>query len=110
MGGAGTGSLPLRPQPLGELLDAATNLLRRNAVRLICAGFVLALAEQALLYPLRRMAGVAPPWYLPPYFDRLAQYWVLLAAGLGTETLIITLLGGFAARSALADLLGTGAP
>jgi hypothetical protein len=108
MGGASAERLPLRPQTLGELLDAATNLLRRNALTLICTGFAFALAEQGVLYPLRRAAAAAPPWYVPPNFERLSTYWIVLAVGFGTETVIIVLLGGMAARAALADL--TGAP
>jgi hypothetical protein len=110
MGGASAERLPLRPQTLGELLDAATNLLRRYALPLIGAGLVLALAEQAALYPLRRAAAVAPPWYLPESSDRVAQYWTLLATGFGTETVIIVLLSGLAARASVADLTGAPAP
>jgi hypothetical protein len=33
-------------------------------------------------------------------------YWLMLAAGLGTESVILTLLGGLAARAALGDLIG----
>ena len=104
MGGAGAEALPLRPLTVGEVLDAATNLLRRYAVPLLSSSLVLATLEQLLLYPLRRAAGVVPPWYYPP--DRFGAYWLLLAAGLGTEGIILTLLGGLAARAALADLLG----
>jgi hypothetical protein len=106
MAGAGGESFPLRPLTVGEVLDAATNLLRRYAVPLLGTALALAVVEQLLLYPLRRAAGVAPPWYYPPHFDRLATYWILLAAGLGTEGVILTLLGGLAARAAVADLLG----
>ncbi|GIH11999.1 hypothetical protein [Rugosimonospora africana] len=110
MGGASAERLPLRPQTLGELLDAATNLLRRNALLLIGTALGLAAAEQAALYPLRRAAGVAPPWYLPQSTDHAAQYWGLLATGFGTETVIIVLLGGLAAQASVADLVGAPAP
>jgi hypothetical protein len=108
MGGAGAESLPLRPQTTGELLDAATNLLRRNALPLIGAGLVLALVEQLALYPLRHAASTHPPWYLPAVPGPVARYWLLLAVGFGTEAVIVTLLGGLAARASVADL--TGAP
>jgi hypothetical protein len=106
MGGAGGESLPLRPLTVGEVLDAATNLLRRYASQLLIAALVLAMLEQLALYPLRLTAHVAPPWYYPPHIDRLGAYWLMLAAGLGTESVILTLLGGLAARAALGDLLG----
>lgn len=106
MGGAGGESLPLRPLTVGEVLDAATNLLRRYATPMLIAGLVLAMLEQLALYPLRLAAHVAPPWYYPPHIDRLGTYWLMLAAGLGTESVILTLLGGVAARAAVGDLLG----
>lgn len=106
MGEPGGEALPLRPLTVGELLDAATNLLRRYAAQMLTAGLVLAVLEQLALYPLRLAAGVAPPWYSPPHIDRLGLYWLMLAAGLGTESVILTLLGGLAARAALGDLLG----
>src|SRR5215468_4792537 len=104
MAGAGEEALPLRPLTVGEVLDAATNLLRRYAAPLLCSSLVLAIVEQLVLYPLRRSAGVPPPWYYPPH--DFGSYWVLLAAGFGTEGVIITLLGGLAARAAVADLVG----
>jgi hypothetical protein len=110
MGGASAESLPLRPQTTGELLDAATNLLRRNARPLIGAGLVLALVEQLALYPLRRAALAHPPWYLPSASDSLGRYWLLIAVGFGTETVVVTLLGGLAARASVADLTGAAPP
>jgi hypothetical protein len=106
MTGAGGEAFPLRPLTVGEVLDAATNLLRRHAVPLLGTALALAVVEQLLLYPLRRAADVPPPWYYPPHFDRLGTYWLLLDAGFGTEGVILTLLGGLAARAAVADLLG----
>jgi len=106
MDGAVGESLPLRPLTVGEVLDAATNLLRRYATPMLIAGLVLAVLEQLVLYPLRLAAHVAPPWYYPPHIDRLGAYWLMLAAGLGTESVILTLLGGVAARAAVGDLLG----
>jgi hypothetical protein len=108
-GGAGMGEavLPLRPLTVGELLDAAINLLRRNAVRLLSVAAGLAVAEQLLLYPLRRLAAVTPPFYFPPYADRLGTYWLLLATGMGTEAVAIAVLGGLAGRYAVGTLGGT---
>jgi hypothetical protein len=99
------GVVPLRPLTLGELLDAAVSLLRRNARTLLLAGAAAAVVEQIVLYPLRLAASVTPPGY-PPHSDRLGQYWVLLAAGFGTEAVAIAGLGGLAAGAAAGDLLG----
>ena len=101
--------LPLRPLTLGELLDAGVALLRRHAAVLLLAGAVLAVAEQVVLWPLRQLAGTGAPWY-PPDGDRLGAYWLLIAAGLGTEAAAIALAGGLAARAAGPDLLGTRLP
>jgi hypothetical protein len=72
----------------------------------------LAVVEQALLYPLRLLAHTVPPNYLGPPASRLGAFWLLLAAGLGTEAAIIGLLGGLAARAAVPALVGgpAGAP
>jgi hypothetical protein len=101
--------IPLRPLTLGELLDSAVGLLRRGAVPLLLAGVAVALAEQAVLWPLRAAADVTAPGYLP-HSDRLGEYWLLLAAGFGTEAVAIALLGAPAARAAGADLLGERMP
>lgn len=101
-------AIPLRPLTLAERLDAAVELLRRNAVGLISVGAVLALVEQGLLYPLRRLADVSPPFYFDIYLRHLGAYWLLLATGLGTEAAIIAVLGGLAARAAVPALTGRG--
>src|SRR5207248_1178593 len=103
------GVVPLRPLTLGELLDAAVGLLRRNAAVLVPAGAVVALAEQGALYPLRQAARLAPPAYLP-HVDHLGLFWQQFALGLGTEAAAIALLGGLAARAAGPDLLGERLP
>jgi hypothetical protein len=102
--------IPLRPLTLAEILDAAVELLRRNAFGLLTVSAVLAVLEQAVLYPLHLSAGVVPPWYFPQ-LAWLGQYWVLLAVGFGTEAGIIGLLGGLAARAAIPALVdGAGLP
>jgi len=96
--------IPLRPLTLGELLDAALELLRRNAIGLLPIAVVLALAEQLALLPLRSDAGLRPPAYLATgggFFG----YWLVLAAGMGTEAVAIGLLGGLAGRVAAPALI-----
>lgn len=100
-----SGVLPLRPLTLGELLDAAVALLRGHARLFVISAAALATIEQVLLYPLRNVAGLVPPFYLP-YRDRLGGYWLLLGSGLGTEATIIALLGGLTAGAAVPALLG----
>jgi len=95
--------VPLRPLTLAEILDAAVELLRRNASRLLLVSGILAVVEQVLLYPLRSVAAVTPPLYLPSA-DRLGPYWLLLATGFGTEAGILAVLGGLAARAAVSAL------
>ncbi|MEN3309977.1 MAG: hypothetical protein V7603_6179 [Micromonosporaceae bacterium] len=100
------GVLPLRPLTLGELLDAGIALLRRHAGVLLLSGAVLAILEQAALYPLRLIALHHVNSFWLPTYDTLATLWLLIAIGLGTESVIITLLGGLAgqaARDALID-------
>jgi hypothetical protein len=95
--------IPLRPLTLAEILDAAVELLRRNALGLLTVSVVLAIAEQAALFPLRIAATVTPPWY-EPRLAHLDWYWLLLAVGFGTEGAIIAILGGLAARAAVPAL------
>ncbi|GAB3063953.1 hypothetical protein [Micromonospora schwarzwaldensis] len=101
-----TAVLPRRPLTVGELLDAAVLLLRDQARVLLPLAVALAAAEQAVLYPLRLLAGVHPPGWWPGDEHRFGWYWLLLAAGAGTEAAIIALLGNPAARGGAAALLG----
>jgi hypothetical protein len=102
------GALPLRPLTTGELLDAAVALLRTRARFLLGAGFLAALAEQAVLFPLRRAADVDAS-YLPGD-DRLGQFGVLIVVGFATEVMCIGLLAGIASAAAPRALLGAAAP
>jgi len=99
------GVMPLRPLTFGELLDAAVSLLRTNAKVFLGSALVLAAIEQAALYPVRRLAAVNPPYYLP-YADRLGSYWLMFAFGMATEAGILALLGGLTATAAGPELLG----
>lgn len=96
--------LPLRPMTLGELLDTAMSLLRRRALPLLCAGAVLAAAEQLVLAPLRAAAGLTAPYFLPA--GNLSGWWGLTALGFAMEATVITLLGALAAAGAVPALLG----
>lgn len=100
-----TAVLPRRPLTVGELLDSAVLLLRGQARLLVPLGVLLALGEQLLLHPLRVLAAARPPeWWFHDH--RFGWYWLLLAAGAGTEAAIIAVLGSPAARGAGAALLG----
>ncbi|GIF98368.1 hypothetical protein [Catellatospora citrea] len=100
-------ALPLRPLTLGELLDTASELVRRRAVPLLATAAVLALLEQAVLVPGRLTLDI-----------RLGDgpaglsggYWVLLAIGAGLEALIISWLGPVAGRAAVSAVTGRPAP
>ncbi len=99
-------TLPLRPLTVGEVLDAAMALLRGNVARLLALAAIAAVAEQAALLPLRRWAGLTPPNYTADWWQSLGGWWLVLSVGLGTEAVIVTLLGAAAARRALPALLG----
>jgi hypothetical protein len=101
-------SLPLRPLTTGELLDAAVVLLRIRAFRLVGLGALLSLGEQVLLFVLRRRADVDASFL--PGTGRLAQYGVLIVAGLAAEAFCIAVLGGVAAGVGPRALLGQAAP
>jgi len=96
--------LPLRPMTLGELLDAAMTLLRRRALPLLAAAAVLAGAEQVVLAPLRRAAGLEPPYFW--LGDGFGTWWTLVALGFALEAGIITLLAALAAGGVGPALLG----
>ncbi|MPZ26423.1 MAG: hypothetical protein GEV12_08190 [Micromonosporaceae bacterium] len=100
--------LPLRPLTVGELLDAAVALLRTRAPLLVGLGAVAAGLEQAVLFPLRRLADV-DTWYLPPD-DRWPAWTLLVLVGFATEAAIIAALGAPAAAAAPRALLGPAAP
>jgi hypothetical protein len=105
---ARSSALPLRPLTTGELLDAAVVLLRARPARLIVVGVLLAVAEQAVLFPLRRFADQDISLF--PATGRLSEFGLLLLAGFGTEALIIAIMGGVAAADGGRALLGAAAP
>jgi hypothetical protein len=102
------GALPLRPLTTGELLDGAVVLLRARPIQLLGLGVLLALAEQAVLFPLRSLARQDISLF--PATGRLEEFGVLVVTGFGTEALIIAILGGVAAREGGRALLGRAAP
>jgi hypothetical protein len=97
-------ALPLRPLTIGELLDAAVQLVRAQGIALLAVAAVFALAEQAVLFPLRASLGVNLAESMP---DLLGPYWFVLALGFGLEALIVTALGLLAGRVAVADVTDT---
>jgi hypothetical protein len=108
--------LPLRPMTSAEVLDAAVGVFRRRPWRLLGLALALAALEQLVLYPLRTDV-LARPHVLRPFgayqagdylhaLDvRAGGLGLLVAAGMATEALVITLLGGVASRSAVGLLL-----
>lgn len=102
------GVLPLRPLTTGELLDAAVALLRTRVGWLLGAGLLVALGEQAVLFPLRRAADLDQRYLAAT--GRLPEFWTLFAVGFLTEALIVAVLGGVAATAAPRALVGSAAP
>lgn len=92
---------------MGELLDAAAQLIRGPAWVLLPLAVVFAVAEQAILLPVRDALGVD---FLDGFQDdfgtTVAALWTITALGLGLEAFIITSLGPWAARAVAADLTG----
>jgi hypothetical protein len=105
---ASPGALPLRPLTTGELLDAAVVVLRTRPAKLIWLGIALAVAEQAVLFPLRRLSD--QDISLLPGNGRLLEFGILVLVGFGTEAFCIALLGGMAATEGPRALLGRAAP
>lgn len=103
-----SGALPLRPLTTGELLDAATAVLRTRAPLLIGVGFLLALLEQAMLFPLRQLADVVNAIF--PNESHWGWYWLLFLVGFATEALCIAVLGGLSSAAAPKAMLGAAAP
>jgi hypothetical protein len=100
--------VPLRPLTTGELLDGAVALLRTRPWRLVALGLLLAVVEQAVLYPLR--AAADQDISLQPANGHLPEYGLLIATGFVTETLAISTLAAIAARQSGVALLGRAAP
>ncbi|WP_155369666.1 hypothetical protein [Catellatospora vulcania] len=96
-------ALPLRPLTLGELLDTASELVRRRAAGLLATAAALAVLEQAVLVPGRLTLGIRLSDGMP---GLSGGYWVLLAIGAGLEALIIAWLGPQAGRAAVSAVTG----
>lgn len=101
--------IPLRPLTFGELLDAAVQLLRTNARLLLIVAFVLALCEQAALFPLRSATGVDGTTDLFSTDDG-GIWWLVFCCGLATEGVVLALLGGLTGAAAGPALLGIPVP
>jgi hypothetical protein len=102
------GVMPLRPLTVGELLDAAIALLRTRPLRLVGIGAMLAVVEQAILYPLRSLADQDAS--LLPGTGRLSEFGWLIVAGFATEAMATGVLGAVAATGSGPALLGRFAP
>lgn len=102
------GVLPLRPLTVGELLDAAVTLLRVRGPLLLGLGAAAAAAEQAVLFPLRRLADLNIEFW--PADDRWRVWVLMLVVGFAAEAAIIAGLGAPASRTAPVALLGSAAP
>lgn len=102
------GVLPLRPLTTGELLDGAIAVLRTRPGRLVGLGILLAILEQAALYPLRSLSD--QDISLLPGTGRLAEFGFLVVAGFATEAMIIATLATVAAGRSGRVLLGRFAP
>jgi hypothetical protein len=102
------GAIPLRPLTFGELLDAAVALLRTRAWPLVGVGVLLAVIEQALLFPLRSFAD--QDISMLPATGRLNQFAALMIGGFTTEAMVISTLAALAAGQAGPALLGRFAP
>ncbi|MBV1849477.1 hypothetical protein [Catellatospora tritici] len=94
-------AVPLRPLTLGELLDAAMQLVHRNGRTLLMVAAVLAALEQLVLYPIRLGEGYHPASGPP---DLFSGYWTVFALGMGLEAMIITALGLVTGRAVVADV------
>lgn len=102
------GVLPLRPLTTGELLDGALALVRDQLRRLVALAVLLAVAEQAVLFPLRRLADQDLTFL--PAEGRLSEFGRLLVASFATEAAAIAVLGAVAATRGARALLGRAAP
>lgn len=98
--------LPWRPLTAGELLDAAVTVFRHRALRILTVAIVLAALEQLALYPIRHGMYSRPHDYTAVFVTGPnAAFWLLLAYGIGTEAVVIGLLGAVSAWPARELLL-----
>ncbi|WP_018348059.1 hypothetical protein [Longispora albida] len=97
-------ALPTRPLSVGELLDAATELLRTRAKPLLLTGLGLAAAEQVLLTPL--WDAVPPIRRFLVHNEGMGDRFLLLTLGMVLECLAISVLAILASRAVLRDLGG----
>jgi hypothetical protein len=102
------GVLPLRPLTTGELLDGSIALMRTQLRRLVGLAVLVAVIEQAALFPLRRLSDQDLTFL--PADDRLSEFGWLIVASFATEAAAIAVLGGVAATQGARALLGRAAP
>lgn len=106
--GTNPGVLPLRPLTTGELLDGSVTLLRTQLRLLVGLAVLIAVIEQAVLFPLRRLSDQDLTFL--PAEGRLSEFGWLVVASFATEAAAIAVLGAVAARSGARALLGRAAP
>ncbi|WP_245601897.1 hypothetical protein [Hamadaea tsunoensis] len=101
-------TLPLRPLTVGELLDTAVDVTRGAARVLVPVALLLSVAEQAVMFFLRRefFDGAV----LPDPTKLVGPAWGAVAIGAGLESLILALLGVVAGRAAAAAFVGQALP
>ncbi len=102
----GSEELPWRPMTIGELLDAAIAVFQRRPIRILAVAIVLAALEQLALYPVRHTVFAQPHAYQGVFSEGVtAAMWTLIAYGIGTEAMVIGLLGAVTAGPARQLLL-----
>lgn len=100
-------ALPRRPLTIGELLDAAVQLVRSRALIIFPLAAAFAILEQAILFPLRRWLGVDfLDGFQGEFWDTVGALWLVATIGFGLEAFIITTLGAWTGRAAAEDLVG----
>jgi hypothetical protein len=102
------GVVPLRPLTIGELLDGAVAVLRTRPGWLVGLGVLLAVLEQAVLFPLRSLADLDIT--LLPGTGRVSEYGWLVVTGFATEAMSIAVLAAVASGRAGSLLVGRFAP
>ncbi|HIV58975.1 MAG TPA: hypothetical protein H9902_13565 [Candidatus Stackebrandtia faecavium] len=104
---SGSPVLPLRPMTIGELLDAATGLLRSRWQVLLGMSLTLAFLEQIVMTALRVLTiDAVLPQYQGEIIGDMSLTWMWIVVALTSELFIISLLSAVATRTAGESLAG----